>query len=93
MLHGEICNFLIYAFCSDIRVIYMYYIPVIYICMFPAFVREHVWHKAFKMGYSMRLELTPVSSMNDSCLVEFVFIRVFVPPFWSMFTLVFFTLL
>ena len=42
------------------------------------------------MGYSMRLELTPVSSINDSCLVEVVFIRIFVPPSWSMFTLPFF---
>ena len=33
------------------------------------------------MGYSVRLELTPVSSINDSCLVESVFIRVFVSPF------------
>ena len=31
------------------------------------------------MGYSMRLELTPVFSINDSCLVEFVFIGGFVP--------------
>ena len=28
------------------------------------------------MGYSVRLELTSVSSINDSCLVEFVFKRV-----------------
>ena len=28
-----------------------------------AFVREHVWHKAFQMRYSMRLEFIPVSSI------------------------------
>ena len=27
---------------------------------FVAFVREHMWHKAFLMGYSMRLELNPL---------------------------------
>ena len=41
----------------------------------------------------MRLELSPVSSINDSCLVELIFIRVFISLSWSMFTLVFFTLL
>ena len=35
----------------------------IYVCFqLVAFVREHMWHKAFLMGYSMRLELTLVSS-------------------------------
>ena len=33
--------------------------------MFPAFVREHMWHKALLMVYLMRLELTLVSSIND----------------------------
>ena len=30
-----------------------------------AFVREYMWHKALLMGYSMRLELNLVSSLND----------------------------
>ena len=34
-----------------------------------AFVREHIWHKALLMGYSMRLELTRVCSVNDFQLV------------------------
>ena len=29
-----------------------------------AFVKEHVWHKDYLMGYSMRLELTQFSSLN-----------------------------
>ena len=29
-----------------------------------AFVREHMWHKALLMGFSIRLELTLVSSLN-----------------------------
>ena len=29
-----------------------------------AFIREHICHKALLMGYSMRLELTLVSSLN-----------------------------
>ena len=38
----------------------------IYICFqLVAFVREHVWHKTYLMGYSMRLELTRASSIND----------------------------
>ena len=58
--------------------------------MFPAvaFVREHVWHKAFLMGYSMRLELTLVSSINDRWLVKLVYIGVVVLLSWSVFTLV-----
>ena len=38
--------------------------------------------------YSMRLELTSVSSINESCLVGLVFIRVFMPFSLSVFTLV-----
>ena len=29
-----------------------------------AFVRGHIWHKALLMGYSIRLELTLVRSLN-----------------------------
>ena len=45
---------------------------VLYICMFPAccFVREYVSNKAFLMGYSIRLELTLVSSINEPWLVR-----------------------
>ena len=64
----------------------------IYVCFqLVAFVREHMWHKAILMGYSMRLELTLVSSINDPCLVRLVYIGVLVPLFWSVFTLVCFT--
>ena len=49
---------------------------------------EHMWHKAFLMGYSMRLELTLVSSINDLWLVKLVYIGVVVPLSWSVFTLV-----
>ena len=40
----------IYSFSSNIRVCFQ----------FVAFVREHIWHKALLMGYSMKLELTCV---------------------------------
>ena len=30
-----------------------------------AFVREHIWHKALKMGYSIRLELTCAWSLKS----------------------------
>ena len=54
----------------------------IYVCFqFVAFVKEHVWHKDFLMGYSMRLELTRVSSINDPWLVKLVYIGVVVPLF------------
>ena len=54
----------------------------IYVCFqLVAFAREYVWHKAFSMGYSMRLELTLVSRINDSCLVRLVYLRVLVPLF------------
>ena len=51
----------------------------IYVCFqLVAFVREHVWHKAFLMGYLMRLELTLVSSINDPSLVRLIYIGVVV---------------
>ena len=34
-----------------------------------AFVREHIWHKALLMGYSVRLELIRACSLNDFQLV------------------------
>ena len=55
----EICIFWIYLFCS-------------YICacfQLVAFVREPICPKALLMGYSMRLELTRVCSLNDFKLV------------------------
>ena len=33
------------------------------------FVREHTWHKALLMGYSMRLEFIRVCNLNDFLLV------------------------
>ena len=33
----------------------------------------------------MRLDLTPISCINESCLVGLVFIRVFAPFSWSVF--------
>ena len=34
------------------------FILFLHTCMFPAyaFIREHVWHKALLMGYSIRLD-------------------------------------
>ena len=43
------------------------------------------------MGYSMRFELTLVSSINDPWLVKLVYIGVVVPLTWGVFTLVCFT--
>ena len=51
--------FRIYLFCSDIRVCFQ----------LNAFVREHVMRKILLMGYSMRLELTCVCSLNGFQLV------------------------
>ena len=63
-----------------------------YVCLrLVAFVREHMWHKAFLMGYSMRLELTLDSSINDLWLVKLVYIGVVVPLSWCVFTFVDFT--
>ena len=55
--------FLIYLFCSDIRVCFQ----------LVAFVRENIWYKALLMGYSMRLELTLVCSLNDFQLVMYLY--------------------
>ena len=49
----------IYLFRSYIRVYFQ----------FVAFVKEHIWYKALLMGYSMRLELTLVCSLNGFQLV------------------------
>ena len=40
------------------------------------------------MGYSIRLELTLVSSINDLWLVKLVYIGVVVPISWCVITLV-----
>ena len=45
----------------------MYYICVCF--QLVVFVREHIWHKALLMGYSMRLELTLDCSLNVFQLV------------------------
>ena len=68
--------------------LHIYIYIYIYICfLLVAFVREHMRHKAFLMGYLMRLELTLVSSMNDLLLVQLVYIEIVVPLSWSGFTL------
>ena len=55
----------IYSFCSYIRAGFQ----------LNAFVREHVWHKAELMGYSMRLEFTCACSLNGFQLVMFFFMN------------------
>ena len=45
--------------------VFILFFPMCYICVcfqLVAFVREHIWHKALLMGYSMRLELTHIRS-------------------------------
>ena len=54
---------------------------------------DHMWHKALLMGYSMRLELNLVSSLNDLWLVRQVYIGIILPLSWSVFTFVCFTYL
>ena len=65
----------------------------LYICMFITccFRQRRCVTQGFFMRYSMRLELTLVSCINDSCLVRLVYIGVVVPLSWSVFTLVCFT--
>ena len=64
----------------------------IYVCFqLVDFVRENMWHKAFLIGYSMRLELTLVSCINDLWLVKLIYVGVVVPLSWCVFTLVCFT--
>ena len=46
---------------------------------------DNVRPKAFLKGFSMRLELTLVSSINDPWLVRLVFIGVVVLLSWSVF--------
>ena len=53
-----------------------------YICFqLIAFIREHMWHKALLMGFSMRFELTLVSSWNDLWLVRKGLFRGYSPFF------------
>ena len=49
----------IYLFCSYIRVCFQ----------LVAFVIKHIWHKVLLTGYSMRIEITHVCSLNDCQLV------------------------
>ena len=52
--------------------IFILFLLTCYICLcfqLVAFVREHIWHKALLMGYSMRFELTLVRSLNAFPLV------------------------
>ena len=41
-----------------------------YVSSFVAYVRENIYHKALLMGYSVRLELTGICSLNDFQLVR-----------------------
>ena len=68
--------------------LFYYYIRVCF--QFVDFVREHIWHKAFLMGYSMRLEHTRVCSLNVFQLVM-GFHGGHFSLFLSVFTLVCFT--
>ena len=58
--------YLFILFCSYIRVCFQ----------FDAFIREYVWHKALLMGYSMRLELTHVCSLNGFQLAMGIYMSV-----------------
>ena len=68
------------------RVIYLSR-SYIHVCFqLVAFAREHIWYKAVLMGYSMRLELTCVCSLNGFQLVislygghSSLFLRVHLP--------------
>ena len=62
----------IHLFCSYIHVCFQ----------LDAFIREHVWHKALLMGYSMRLELTHACSLNGNQLVMGFFLKV--APFFFL---------
>ena len=62
-------RFAFFKFIFFLHTCYIY----IYICFqLVAFVSEHMWHKALLMDYSMRLELTLVSSLNDLWLIRWV---------------------
>ena len=73
------------------------YVLYIYVCFqLVAFVREHVWHKAFLMGYSMRLELILVSSINASIIYKYIYILfyrllgwlIYSPYSWSLYVII-----
>ena len=58
-----------------------------YVCFqLVACIREHMWHKAFLMGYSMTLELTLVSNMENTkykkykslCGPSYIYIYIYV---------------
>ena len=48
---------------------------------------DNMWHKSLLIGYSVRLDLTLVSSINYLCLVRFVDIGIVFPLSSSVFTL------
>ena len=65
-----------------------------YICVcfqLESFIKEHIWYKALLMGYSTRLELTRVCSLNGFLLVlglygghSSLFLSVFTLPALSL---------
>ena len=66
--------------------IYIYVCVCVCVCVLvcfqlDAFVREHVGHNTYLMGYSMRLELTCVCSLNGFYLL-FVFFMKAGPSFF-----------
>ena len=78
-----------------------FYIRVCF--QFVAFVRERIWHKVLLMGYSMRLEITCVCSLNGFQLAKglhgghsSLFLRVFTlacfTPHWAWIFDMFFSL-
>ena len=58
---------------------FILFLHTCYICV--CFVSEHMWHKALLLGYSMRLELILVSSLNHFQLVRKGFIWEIILPF------------
>ena len=50
-------------------IIYLFYSYIRVCFQLVAFIRVHIWHKALLMGYSMKLELTRVCSLNGFQLV------------------------
>ena len=57
-----------------LRFIYLFHSYIRVFFHLVAFVREQIWHQALWMGYSLRLELARVWSLNDFHLVIGVYI-------------------
>ena len=69
MVHEEICIF------KDLSIYFVF----TYVCFqLVTFVREHMWHKAMWMGYSITLELTLVWMV-----LRFVWVYIGITPLFS----------